>query len=213
LAFDLHSEEVKNFARSAGITVPTYIQGAFVLSLSRWMGKERYAYKMVHNGRNVRAFEKIHGSFARGMFMLADPDETLSVRNYLTQLQDQYQETLDRDIVPITEMVKRYPEIETNIFLNYRGEIRNFLKLEGHEYEALPIGYYYKDVHVEHLLLIAIDEMADGSVMLSSSAAYFRRDTLEEILQTFEKTLKYILEEKTVGDVLKRIIGSEEEQK
>lgn len=192
-----------DFLREAGISEITYIQGALSIALSKILEKEKLTYKVIHSGRDTGAYSTVHGSIARAVYVAADVNKDMTVKEYLNNLQDVYQDSVYYDVVPMCEMAEKYPEVESEIYLNFRGKSSGGFHLGNKTFEFLQIGYFYIGKHIEALLNFQIDELPDGRLSLNLGAGFFSKEKTENILNTFEKALELIVTCEKIDDVLK----------
>ena len=128
----------------------------------------------------------LQGTVARPVLMLADIQPEEKALDFLQKLQYRYFESVYYDVVPFTEMIKRYPDIDSGIVLNYRGNLLGStdIVLDGKPNGFSILGYLYgsdaKNAgHSHDILDLMLDQTADGFSISGNSGYYSKEKVLE----------------------------------
>lgn len=202
---DLNEIGRDEFLKKTGVSDITYIQAAICIAVSKAINQRKFTYKILHSGRDISEYNDIHGSIARGVYMLTDIDENLTVKDYLNKLQDTYQETVYYDVIPMKEIATKYPAVETEIYINYRGKMGKGFHLGDKRFQFLPIGYFFEDKHIEALLNFQIDELPNGKLSINLGAGFFSQEKTNQVMEDFEKALLLLITCENMKDIIERI--------
>lgn len=156
----------------------------------------------------------MQGTEARPVLMLAEIHPENQVLDFLRDLQYRYFETVYYDVVPFTEMVKRYPDIDSGIIFNYRGSLLGStdIVLDGKRNAFSVLGYIYgsdsKDAaHSHDLIDMMLDKTPDGFSM-SGNSGYFSKETVLEIMENTKKIFNLFMEKETIAQILEALDNS-----
>ena len=202
----LSQAQKTKFLKQNEVSDSTYIQAALFLTLAKFLGQDRLICQIFHNGRDTSAYDNLHGCVARGVLVRADIDRTKATGEFLNELQKTWQDTVYYDVIPIQELVERYPQAGSCISMNYRGKMKRSFHLGEKQFPSLPLGYLPGLKHRQAWLQFYIDELEDGRLAIELfGEGYFSYQETERLVSAFERTLGLILVCERVDDILKRI--------
>ena len=194
-----------DFLRKHGISEITYIQGALCLALKKVINRDNLTYKVLHSGRDTISYSNIHGSIARGVYVLAKAKDGMTVLDFLNGLQESYQNSVYYDVIPMQEISEKYPNVDSEIYLNFRGKRGMGFHLGNKMMPFLPIGYFFDGKHIEALLNFQIDELPNGQLNLNIGAGFYTKEKTERIADAFEKAMELIVCLDNIEEIIKRI--------
>lgn len=198
----------KKFLKENGLTFGTALQAAFIVALSKELKKEKLVYRVFHSGRYDDRVNNMQGTEARPVLMLADIDPENKVLDFLHALQYRYFETVYYDVVPFTEMIKRYPDIDSGIIFNYRGSLLGStdIVLDGKPNSFSVLGYIYGSdskgaAHSHDIIDMMLDKTPDGFAM-SGNSGYFSKEKVLEIMENTKRVFNLFMEKETMKELL-----------
>lgn len=204
----LSEADYKKFLKENGLTFGILLQASFVLAISKDLKKDKLIYRLFHSGRYNMMLDNMQGTEARPVLMLADFKNDERVVDFLQKLQYQYFESVYYDVVPFTEMVKRYPDIDSGIVFNYRGNLLGStdIVLDGKPNSFSVLGYIYgsdsKDAgHSHDIFDMMLDKTSDGYAM-SGNSGYYSKEEVLKIVEDMKVAFNLFLEKETIGQVL-----------
>ena len=207
----MYEPDFKKYLKKSGLTFGTVLQAAFIVALSKDLKKDKLVYRIFHNGRYDESMNNLQGTVARPVLMLADIQPEEKALDFLQKLQYRYFESVYYDVVPFTEMIKRYPDIDSGIVLNYRGNLLGStdIVLDGKPNGFSILGYLYgsdaKNAgHSHDILDLMLDQTADG-FSISGNSGYYSKEKVLEIIDDMKKAFDMLLKKETVGQVLEAI--------
>ncbi|MBQ8094466.1 MAG: hypothetical protein IJ242_12965 [Clostridia bacterium] len=201
----------KAFLKENGLTFGTVLQAAFIVALSKALKKDKLVYRIFHSGRYDDRVNNMQGTEARPVLMLVDINPEHQVLDFLHHLQYRYFETVYYDVVPFTELIKRYPDIDSGIIFNYRGSLlgNTDIVLDGKPNSFSVLGYIYgsdsKDAaHSHDIVDMMIDKTPNGFTM-SGNSGYFSKEKVLEIMDNTKKIYNLFMEKETMKQVLEAL--------
>ena len=207
----LSEADYKKYLKANGLTFGTVLQAAFIVALSKDLKKDKLVYRIFHSGRYDESMNNLQGTVARPILMLADIKREESALDFLQKLQYRYFESVYYDVVPFTEMVKRYPDIDSGIVFNYRGNLLGStdIVLDGKPNGFSILGYLYgsdsKDAgHSHDIFDLMLDKTADG-FSISGNSGYYSKEKVLEIMDDMKKAFNMFLKNETMGQVLEAL--------
>ena len=202
----LSQTQKTKFLKQNGVSESTYIQAALFLTLAKFLDQNRLICQIFHSGRDGSAYDNLHGCVARATLLRADIGRTKATGDFLNELQKTWQDTVYYDVIPIQELVVRYPQAESFISLNYRGNMKRSFHLGEKKLPSLPLGYLAGFSHRQAWLQFYIDELADGKLAIDVfGEGYFSYQETERLVNAFERALGLILVCERVDAILKGI--------
>lgn len=204
----LSEANYKKFLKENGLTFGILLQASFVLAISKDLKKDKLIYRLFHSGRYNMILDNLQGTEARPVLMLADFKNDERVVDFLQKLQYQYFESVYYDVVPFTKMIKRYPDIDSGIVFNYRGNLlgNTDIVLDGKPNSFSVLGYIYgsdsKDAgHSHDIFDMMLDKTSDGYAM-SGNSGYYSKEEVLKIVEDMKVAFNLFLEKETIGQVL-----------
>ena len=202
----LSQTQKTEFLKRNGVSESTYIHAALFLTLAKFLDQNRLICQIFHSGRDGSSYDNLHGCVARATLLRADIDRKKATGDFLNELQKTWQDTVYYDVIPIQELVGRYPQAESFISLNYRGNMKRSFHLGEKKLPSLPLGYLAGFSHRQAWLQFYIDELADGKLAIDVfGEGYFSYQETERLVSAFERALGLILVCERVDAILKGI--------
>ena len=99
---------VGHFTRTHGITENTLLLGAFAYTLAKLNGASESFFCTVDNGRHDHRLSDSLGMFVRTLPMYFRIDESLSVKDYLCGVQNEFFGTMAHDCISFSELASEY---------------------------------------------------------------------------------------------------------
>ena len=200
--------EYKSFLRKEGLTFGILLQAAFVLALSSELKAERFSYRVFHSGRYDDRVKNLQGTEARPILMIANINKDQAVVDFLKHLQYRYYETIYYDVVPMTTIIKKYPDLDSGIIFNYRGSLLGStdIILDGKTNSFSVLGYILgstskEDGHSHDIIDFMIDKQNDD-FLISGNSGYYSNEKVFEIAEKMKIAFDSLIENDSVGQVL-----------
>lgn len=202
VAPELDRATVEKFLVKNGVSEIIYLQTAFALALSKTLMKnDQFTYMVVYDGRIESELSKIKGVLAKSVYMHIDIDKEKSIYELLNGVLSDYQKLLFFDTVDSVEMTEKYPNIKNDIYLNFRGTVNLDLHLGDSILRFLPIGLFFEGGHVMTRINFLVDFTKDKHYIVRTSAGYNNKETLQELVDEFEKMLVKLVEAEQVSEL------------
>lgn len=104
----IYFDSVEHFSRTHGITENTLFLGAYAYALAKLNGATESFFCTVDNGRHDHRLASSTGMFVRTLPMYFQIDESRSVADFLSEVQDVLFNTISHDCMSFGELAARY---------------------------------------------------------------------------------------------------------
>lgn len=138
---DVHipSKDINAYCSTNGVTVGSYLQAAFALTLSMFTREEQPLYLTISAGRGAHA-GLMHsvGMFVKTLPVTSKIEKGITSVGYTKQMHEVLQQTYAQDFYPYTHLVERHG-IRAEIMFIYQGGLMEVTAPEGAEIIPLDL--------------------------------------------------------------------------
>ncbi len=191
-----------------GISILTFFMGAMEITVKKWKGKEDFCYRCVYSGRTEEGLQNTHGVLAKAVYLKSQEGRSGSVKDYLMNIQDQYQNLVLYDVCDIPSLLEKYSSMRSGISFNYMGaeKVRSSIFLAGKENNA-DYGYY-DEMQKAHKTFTRFDFIIgrypsyDGYQAVIASARVTGEEA-QAFLEMYDAVLRKLLQEEEMEAVFR----------
>ena len=124
---DFAVREVTDFVKEYDITENTLFMGAFSIALACFVGSDTCGFATVNSGRHDMRLRQSIGMFVKTLPMCVNIRRDMTVREYLSGLQDYFFKTMEHDCISFGELVSQYG-INPEVMYVYQSEMLNCIE-------------------------------------------------------------------------------------
>ncbi|MDR3291142.1 MAG: amino acid adenylation domain-containing protein, partial [Methanobrevibacter sp.] len=179
--------EIQTLSKNLNITPNIMILGACLIAISKFSYNQDILMSIVHSNRNNIKFKDSIGFFASSSFLYYKINGMFKVKDYLLNLNEEYQELLKHTHYPLSELVEKYPNIHSEIAFNHVDT--DLSNLYDH-IEASEISDFRFHIRVENM-----DKFFNLSV--SYDDIIYSSDFVNNFLNSVQRLLNYFIKDNT----------------
>ena len=201
-------DQLNRKAQELGVSVLSLFLGALEITVKKTWGKEDFCWQCVYSGRTEAGLQNTHGALAKSVYLRSRKGRSGSVKDFLTDIQDQYQNLVMHDVCDIPDLLRKNPAVRSGISFNYMGsEQVNFgIRLGGKECMA-DFDFYdeflkTRPVFTSFDFLVRRYPFEDGLRAMIASARITKEEA-EAFLDVYVSVLKKIVLEDELENVFK----------
>ncbi len=204
LMAETEKDDLDRFLKKMGVSILTLFQGALELTVRKLTDRTDFAYMNIYDGRVFAGLENTQGVLAKAVFVRSSADPEMTVREYLSGIQDSYQNLVYYDVVDTPELIRKHPHIRSGICLNFRT------KPEAQSLNGKPLRWneeYVQELLEAHKAFtvfdLSIDNTPDGKehfgrIVSAKASSKF----VDAFLSVYDRMLVKLMEAERLEQIL-----------
>ena len=214
--------ELSAFIKEHGITENTLFMGAFAYVLAAFTGTSVCGFSTVNNGRHDPRLANSTGMFVKTLPLSVTLRSEMSVRDYLSDLQKTFFDTMGHDCISFGELVSAYG-VNSDVLFVYQSEMLNAVEtIDTGELMSKITAMVFKEGDGYRLNLSFLNSLYSeafmasfGECVMTVVKALMKKETLGEIellsehqkrtLDVFNETQVPYDQNKTIVDLFREM--------